>query len=81
MEISVTRGIQKKGQITILNIKSDSQTYWGYDEFKSHKISGKMFEMSIMKLGVLAIKILTINLLTKQTSSIQILHVIPCKCG
>lgn len=51
MEISVTREIEKKGQITILNIKNDSQTYWSYDELKSHKISGKMFETSIMKLG------------------------------
>lgn len=60
MEIPVTRQIQKKGQITILSIKNDSQTYWRCDEFKSHKISGKMFETSIMKLELLAIKILTI---------------------
>lgn len=76
----LTRQIQKKGQITILNIISDSRTYWGYDEFKSHKISGKMFEMSIVKLGFFAIKILTIGLLTKQPSSIQVAHLIPCKC-
>lgn len=78
MEISVARKIQKKGQITIVNIKNDSQTYWGYDEFRSHKTSGKT---SIMKLGFLTIKILTINLVTKQTSNIQIPHMIPCKSG
>lgn len=80
MEISVTGEIQKKGQITNLNIKNDSQTSWGYDEFKSHKISAKIFEMSIVKPVFFAIKLLTIHL-TKQTSSTHILHVIPCKCG
>lgn len=78
MEISVAREIQRKGQITIPNIKNDSQTYWGYDEFRSHETSGKT---SIMKLGSLAIKSLTINLVTKQISNIQILHMIACKRG
>lgn len=36
--------------------------------------------MSIVKLGFFAIKILTIGLLTKQPSSVQVAHLIPCKC-